>query len=251
MELSGVSEAMALIDLWRCAGFLVGIVALWIVTGIAKTRGKLQESDSRKINHIAVFVGGALVFGWLPEAVARVNLYAIALLILSLVILVCCFQDSSPFSYAYAANTRSSDAPHSTFFFWFSWCVSIAALAAVDFLFTQMSVTRMAILIVGVADGIAEPIGKRYGRHRYPVLSFGDNPSFRSVEGSSAVWIATAVVVSAVALCSPNIVDSYISWSFAVVTISSVITIVEAISPRGCDNFTLLLTAAGLTNLLL
>ena len=57
-----------------CIGFLTGLMGLWIVTGILSERQILHAADSRKINHIAVFVGGALLFGWLPEITARVNL---------------------------------------------------------------------------------------------------------------------------------------------------------------------------------
>jgi len=239
---------IALVDGWRCAGFLSGIIALWMVTGRLKIQGQIHESDSRKINHSAAFVGGALVFGWLPETAARVNLYAIAAIILILVIIVCALHQLAPFSYIYAANTRESDAPHTTFFFWFSWCVSLAALALVDSFFADMSVTRMALLIVGIADGIAEPIGKRYGRHLYPVFSFGSGPAFRSLEGSSAVWVATAVIISAVSLLGTKGLYPDSSWLPISALMASAITLVEAISPRGCDNFTLLLAAAGLTN---
>lgn len=241
-DLSNLNNLIALIDIWRCVGFLFGIISLWITTGIFKAKGKLQESDSRKINHIAVFVGGALVFGWLPEMTARVNLYAIASTILIFIYTICRYKEIPPFSYAYAANTRASDVPNTTFFFWSSWCVSIAALAVVDILFAQMSVTRTAILVVGIADGIAEPIGRRFGKHKYPVFSFGTATSFRSIEGSLAVWTATLAVF---VTCSIDGLNSSI-FPIAALLTASITTLVEAISPRGCDNFALLVLVAGL-----
>ena len=243
-EVLHFQRVMALVDLWRCVDFLAGIVLLWIVTGMLKTQGKLRESDSRKINHIAVFVGGTLTFGWLPEMAARVNLYAIASAILILIYLVCRYRTVPPFCYAYAANTRASDAPHTTFFFSFSWCVSIAALTFVDLLFTQMPVTRTALLVVGVADGIAEPIGRRFGKHKYPVFSFGTKTSFRSIEGSLAVWLGTLVVL---VICSTSGLSDSL-WLVAALLMASTVALVEAISPRGCDNFSLLLLVAGLTD---
>ena len=248
--------AINLVEPLQCLLFLGSIISLWIITGILKEKQILCESDSRKINHIAVFVGGALAFGWLPELTARVNLYIVSTIILTLVILTCRYKDTNPFSYIYSANARASDSPNTTFFFWSSWCLSIAALATIDLLFTDMTVTRTALLIVGIADGIAEPIGKRFGKHCYAVFSFSPfslnnkpsfrSNSFRSVEGSFAVWITTLLVIlfSAHAL-------SFWHQSLAAIAIASVITLVEALSPRGCDNFSILLTAAILTQSLL
>ncbi|MEL6553241.1 MAG: phosphatidate cytidylyltransferase [Cyanobacteria bacterium J06621_11] len=246
-----LSLTLNLISPMRCSLFLGSIISLWIVTGILKEKQQLCESDSRKINHIAVFVGGALVFGWLPETAARANLHTVATIILMLIITTCCYPNIKPFSYIYAANARASDAPHTTFFFLFSWVVSIAALAIIDLLFANMVVTRMAILIVGVADGIAEPIGKRFGRHRYAVLSFGKKPVFRSLEGSLAVWIGTVIVVLCASAHSYSPLNDAVSPVVMAIITASVVAIVEALSPRGCDNFTLLLTAASLTNMFL
>ncbi|MEO1402351.1 MAG: hypothetical protein AAFV72_14070 [Cyanobacteria bacterium J06635_1] len=241
-------ELLSALDPIRCIGFLAGLAVLWTMTGILTEQQKLHEADSRKINHMAVFVGGSLLFGWLPEASARVNLYAVCSAILIMVVIVCCFRNAVPFRYAYAANTRQSDAPHVTFFFWVSWVVSIAALAMVDVLFAQMAVTRIAVLIVGIADGVAEPIGRRYGRHRYRVLSLWGPSSFRSLEGSLAVWGTTLAVILC---CSAHIGTGQSTWLVAALTTASVVAVVEAISPRGCDNFTLLLSAASLTNIFL
>lgn len=251
-----MKDLLSLIDPLRCALFVGCVVGLWMTTGALKENQLLHESDSRKINHVAVFVGGALTFCWLPETMARVNLYTVATLILLLVFITCYQQKSKPFSYIYAANSRVSDAPNTMFFFWFSWVVSVAALAIIDLLFTNMAVTRMAILIVGVADGVAEPIGRRFGQHRYPVFSFGASfgsgataraATARSIEGSLAVWIATFVIMLGFSTHSGSTVHRGLAAAFT----ASLVTMVEAISPRGCDNFTLLLTAAGLTNLFL
>lgn len=233
---------LQLLDWWRCGGFLAALILLWLVTGLLKERQLLHEAASRKINHIAVFVGGTLFFAWLPEANARADLYVICTAVLLLVLLVCWYREVIPFSYIYAANTRQSDAPHATFFFLFSWVVSIGALLLLDLLFAQIAVTRTAVLIVGVADGIAEPIGRRWGRHPYRVLSLRPTPAFRSLEGSMAVWGATIVVVLS---CLPPALGVG-HWLAAALLTASLATVVEAISPRGFDNFLLLLAMAGL-----
>jgi len=243
-----MNELLATLDIWRCISFLVALVLFWIVTGFLKERQLIQEGDSRKINHIVAFAGGSLLFGWLPEPIARTNLYVVSLSILLLVAAVCYYRDRVLFRYAYAANTRQSDAPNAAFFFWFSWVVSITALITIDLLFSKIAITRIATLVVGIADGIAEPIGQRYGRLKYRVWSFWGFPSFRSLEGSLAVLLGTFVVMLG---CSHPAETGLVGWLATALLTACAVTGVEAISPRGSDNFTILLTAASLTSLFL
>src|SRR5262249_31930858 len=92
-------EPLATSDLIRIGAFAAALALLWIATGFAKSRGWGRDGDVRKINHIAAFAGGAMVFGWLPEPVARSNLYVLGLLLLLMVAVVCRCRDRSPFTY--------------------------------------------------------------------------------------------------------------------------------------------------------
>jgi phytol kinase len=236
-------EPLSAGDLVRIGAFATALALLWVLTGIAKSRGWGREGDMRKLNHIAAFAGGAVVFGWLPEPIARSNLYALAAILVFLVALVCRFRDRVPFSYAFAANTRACDAPHEAFYFWSSWLISLFALAVMDFLFQQVAITRMAVLIVGIADGLAEPIGRRYGRHCYRV-ALGRGPArCRSYEGSAAVLTATLAVM--LMGTTPSQLGSS-GWVLAALATAIVVSAIESLSPRGTDNFTVQLASAGL-----
>jgi phytol kinase len=241
-------EFLTAADAWRCVGFLTGLALLWVGTGILKERGIGSEGDIRKVNHIAAFAGGAILFGWLPEPVARGSLYLLCPIILLMVGVVCRFRERVPFRHAFAANTRRSDAPHQAVYFWSSWLISILALLAIDLTFGSMKVTRVAALIVGLADGIAEPVGRRWGRHRYRVASLWGAPTSRSIEGSTAVFVATLAVTLG---CFSTGEAGGMGWLGAVLGIALSVTLVEAVSPRGSDNFTVPLAAAGLTHLFL
>jgi len=99
-------------------------------------------------------------------------------------------DDRAPFRYAFLANTRKSDLPHEAFNFWSSWLVSMVGLAAVELVFDNLVVTRTATLLVGIGDGVAEPIGRRLGRHRFRVPSLrAGKPAARSLEGSAAFFL--------------------------------------------------------------
>jgi phytol kinase len=238
-------EAFALPDLLRTVGFTAAVGLLWVVTGRLRERGVGRDGDIRKVNHVAAFTGGALVFGWLAEPTARASLYAVGLELLLLVAAVCRFRARPPFRQAFAANTRAADAPHEAFHFWSSWLISLLALAAIDLAFGQMAVTRTAALVVGVADGLGEPVGRRFGRHRYRVPAPAGRPAVRSVEGSLAVLSGALAVL--LAATSPGRAGVE-GWLLAAAGIAVAVTVVEAVSPRGTDNGTVPLAAAWLVH---
>ena len=227
---------MGAIDWPRVLAFVLAVVSVWLLTGGLKAAGKLPCDIARKINHVAALVGGALCFGWLPESTARWTVYAVAAILVGLVAVVCLFRDRSPFRFAFLANTRRSDAPHEVFYFWSSWVVSAVGLVGIHLVWDDIVVTRTAALLVGIGDGVAEPIGRRWGRHKYRVRSLaGGPPAERSVEGSAAVFVGcfftllacfgTGVIVGALVL-------------------AVVLTLVEAVSPHGLDNLTIPVAAA-------
>ena len=240
-----MAEEFALPDLLRTVGFTAAVGLLWVVTGRLRERGVGRDGDIRKVNHVAAFTGGALVFGWLAEPTARASLYAVGLELLLLVAVVCRFRARPPFRQAFAANTRAADAPREAFHFWSSWLISLLALAAIDLAFGQMAVTRTAALVVGVADGLGEPVGRRFGRHRYRVPAPVGRPAVRSVEGSLAVLFGALAVL--LAATSPGRAGVE-GWLLAAAGIAVAVTVVEAVSPRGTDNGTVPLAAAWLVH---
>jgi phytol kinase len=238
-------EEFALPDLLRPVAFTAAVGLLWVATGRLRERGVGRDGDVRKVNHVAAFAGGALVFGWLPEPTARISLYAVGVELLVLVAVVCRFRGRPPFRQAFAANTRAADAPHEAFHFWSSWLISLLALAAIDLVFGRMAVTRTAALIVGVADGLGEPIGRRFGRHRYRVPAPVGRPAVRSVEGSLAVLVGALAVL--LAATSPGRAGVW-GWVLAAAGIAVAVAAVEAVSPRGTDNGTVPLASAWLVH---
>lgn len=132
---------------------------------------------------------------------------------------------------------RESDAPHERFHVWFSWLVSIAGLVAIDLLFRDLTVTRTAGLVLGLADGLAEPVGVRWGKRRYRAPSvLGGKPTTRSLEGSAVVFASTAAVVLAT--------HGFGAVGLALV-LAVVVTTAEALTPHGLDNLTIPLSTGG------
>jgi phytol kinase len=223
------------IDWVRVGSFVLAVVAFWLVTGALKDANRLPCDIARKINHVLALAGGALWFGWMPEAQARASICAVAAILVALVVVVCAFRTRLPFRWAFLANTRRSDVPHEAFYFWSSWVISAGGLVGIHLVLGDMAVTRTAALLVGVGDGVAEPIGRRIGRHTYRVRSLTGGTATRSLEGSAAVFVGCLAVLLA---CFG------LSVIGAAVLLALLLTVVEAISPHGLDNLTIPVVAA-------
>ena len=223
------------IDWGRAGTFVLTVLTAWLATGALKAAGRMPCDVARKVNHVLALAGGALWFGWLPEREAWASGVAAAAVLVGLAVVVCAFRQRFPFRYAFQANTRRSDAPHEAFYFWSSWAITAGGLAGIHLAFEDLAVTRTAALLVGVGDGVAEPVGRRLGRHTYRVPSPAGGRAVRSVEGSVSVFLGCLAVL--LACFGPGVL-------LAAVALSLVLTAVEAVSPHGLDNLTIPVVAA-------
>lgn len=223
------------IDWVRVGSFVLAVVTTWLLTGALKEAGRLPCDIARKINHVLALAGGALWFGWLPEPRARASVYFVGFLMVALVVVVCALRDRVPFRWAFLANTRRSDAPHEAFYFWSSWVISAGGLVGIDLVIGDMVVTRTAALLVGIGDGIAEPIGRRIGWHTYRVRALTGGIATRSLEGSASVFVGCLAVL--LACFGPGVLAPAL-------VLALLLMAVEAVSPHGLDNLTIPVVAA-------
>jgi phytol kinase len=188
---------------------------------------------TRKIFHFiilsaALFVqlrwgfGGTLVFG-----------SVVALLVLGAVV------KGDGFGF-YEALARPTDAPHRTLFVLVPLVTTALGGLLANALFPAWA--HVGYMVVAWGDAIAEPVGTRWGRHRYRVPSLAGVPATRSLEGSAAVLMASTAA-AAVALLVSGVPASQ-ALAVAVAT-GMTAAAVEAISHHGLDNLTLQLAAAG------
>lgn len=224
---------MIAIDWVRVCGFVIAVAVVWELAGRLKRAGRIRTGDARKLNHVTALVGGALIFGWAPEGIARPSCYAGMALAFGLLLLVCGLRDRPLCRTMFFGYARESDAPHERFHVWFSWLVSIIGLVGIDQAFGDMTITRTAGLVLGVADGVAEPVGVRWGRRKYRVPAvFGGKPATRSLEGTAAVFVSAAAVMLATQ-------GGAVELSLLV---AAAVTLVEAVTPHGLDNLTIPVT---------
>jgi phytol kinase len=142
----------------------------------------------------------------------------------------------------YEAMAREKDAPHRTYFIVAPYLATLIGGLTSNVLFGAYAI--FGYMVAGIGDAVAEPVGRRFGRHRYRVPSLGSVPCVRSVEGSAAVLLGSAVGL-AIALALSGEAAPLERWPFLAL-IAVVSTVLEALSPHGWDNAVLLIAPSGL-----
>lgn len=217
------------------AGLVVGVLAA-VVASRLRTHG-VRVAYTRKAFHFAVFSGAAAVHAaWgLPGT----NVYGSV--VAAMVLAAVWAGEGNPF---YEALARESDRPRRALF-----VVVPLVMTAVGGLGSALLAGPYAgvgYLVAGWGDAVGEPVGSRWGRHRYRVPSLGGVPAERSLEGSAAVF-AASWLAAFIALAGLGLGEGLVWVSLACAAVGAA---AEAVSNHGLDNLTVQL-AASLTAVLL
>jgi len=99
----------------------------------------------------------------------------------------------------------------------------------------------VAIIINGIGDGLAEPVGIRFGKHKYKTRALCTNRTYtRSYEGSACVWLSAylGVLIAISAFTTTQFI-------IALIVIPPFSTLAEAFSPHTVDAPALFLVVLG------
>lgn len=212
-----------------CPAGLAWAAACLIFAGLLKTRLKLKTGYTRKVFHFLIFgtvvalhglwgTPGVCVFGGMTSVVI-----AYALL-----------RGSG--HVMYEAIARETDAPRRTYYIVIPYFATLIGGLLSNILFPATAV--FGYLVTGLGDAVAEPVGTRFGKHKYRVPAAGGVKAIRSVEGSSAVFMASALALTACFAFSPQF-DLSGGALLVILLVAFVSTAVEAVTPHGWDNATL------------
>ena len=213
---------------------LAWAAACLMLAGHLKRHAKWQTGYTRKLFHFLVFgtvvivhsiwgTRGVCLFGGMTSAVIA---YAVI---------------RGPGHLLYEAMAREKDEPRRTYYIIVPYLSTLLGGLATNLFFPATAV--FGYLVAGVGDAAAEPIGTRFGRHPYRVPAFGGVRAIRTLEGSAAVLVSSALSL-AVYLALKG--QPQLSWNslWAVAAIALVATPVEAVSPHGWDNTTMQIVPA-------
>ena len=98
---------------------------------------------------------------------------------------------------------------------------ALGILGALILSFPDVLLFQLAVVILAVADPLSALFGTAYGRQVFQIL--GEK---RSVEGSVACFVSAGMIL--ILFSVPLLVS---------VTVAFMLTLIEAFSPRGSDNF--------------
>jgi phytol kinase len=211
----------------------VALIVAWL-----RTRRDVRTPYTRKVFHFLILTAalvvhllwglqGTVVFG---TVVALIVLHAVLR------------GDGYAF---YEALARPSDAPRRSLFIIVPLFTTAVGGVLANLLFPDWAFVGYAAVAWG--DAVGEPVGARWGKHRYRVPSLAGVRAWRSAEGSAAVLVASAFA-SALALL---LAGSEPATALRVGLVAGTATmLVEAVSHHGLDNLTIQIAAAGVAALL-
>ena len=142
----------------------------------------------------------------------------------------------------YDALARPTDAPRQTLFILVPLVSTAVGGLTANLLFGGYA--YIGYLVCGWGDAVGEPVGTRWGRHRYEVPSLSGVPAQRSLEGSGAVFLMGTVAAAGGLLAGGATLRDALLVGLAAGFAGAA---VEAFSNHGLDNLTTQLAAAGVT----
>jgi len=232
---------------------LVTIFTLWILqyaTGNLVFHKGIKVGYTRKINHFGLFFLPLYLDSVIPHDKSVEGYVLKSIIFIScLTIYIRPIRTRVPLiARMFLSFDRPEDRPNTLL--WLSTQIAAGYLIIVPMLLLFIykgyeNLIFIPILINGIGDGLAEPVGLRFGRLKYKTYAlFSQNEYERSVEGSLCVFVTSIIIIV--------IMKSYFSpteYIFALITLPIVMTLTEAFSPHTWDTPTLFL--AGYLNLYL
>jgi dolichol kinase len=222
-----------LYELTRVCGY--GIVAY--AAGLLVQICHAKVNYTRKINFFNFFLLPFLLKRWFPfeHTPTRILLGGVLTGIFFLVLTEPIRKRASVFATMFASFDRPEDRPNTLYWFVTQILGGYAVLLPMGAVFAHRGISELMflpILIHGIGDGLAEPVGIRWGRHKYSVRAFLDRSRLytRSWEGSACVWISGIVSVSAF-----HASFSSVEFPVVLIVVPTLMTIAEAWSPHTWD----------------
>jgi phytol kinase len=207
-------------------------ITLALVVGRLRVRRRVPAPYTRKLFHFAVFTTATIVqLLWgLPGVVVFGSVFA---LVVSYAVVR---GDGFPL---YEALARPTDAPRRGLFVMIPLATTALGGVLSNLLFLRYA--YIGYLVCGWGDAVGEPVGTRWGRHRYRVPSLAGVPATRSIEGSAAVFGVGSIAAFIGLLAGGFAAGDAVPISLAAGAVGAA---VEAVSTHGLDNLTVQVAAA-------
>jgi phytol kinase len=218
---------------------LLKTLILWVAVyagGSLVYYKKVKVNYTRKIGHFTIFFLTAFfasIFHY--EKSWLTGFLSLLFFLITIGIFIRPIHNRSPFvQRMFLAFDRPEDRPHTLHWFYTQMFAGIVAMCIGGSLLSAFGYTEMNVLVpllAMIGDGLAEPVGVRFGKHKYKVYAlFTEKNYHRTIEGSATVFISGIVVL----LFSQGLFTTP-EFSTALILVPITMTIVEAIAPHTLD----------------
>ena len=219
---------------------LVKFISFWALAFILGNwvhNYKIKVNYTRKIHHFFLLFFPIFLMGHFPhqrsELMGLVGAFGFSWTLLPFY-----FRKNNFFiQRCFLSLDRPEDRPHTLlwlytqFFATIGIVIAVAISVEIYFGIFWTDIGLLVVCLIMIGDGLAEPIGVRYGRIKYKTYAlFTKKRFFRTVEGSLTVFISTVVVLFWFG-------DLFTKKQFihAIALLPLTLTIIEAISPHTWD----------------
>ena len=145
----------------------------------------------------------------------------------------------------FKAVDRPEDRPYTLIWFSSQIITTLAVIIPFSVYFSRIDkigLVFIPILVNGLADGLAEPVGIRFGKHKYRTRACLSRRKYeRSYEGSLCVFLVSLIII----LCYYGYMAIY-KYIFCCLTIPIITTATEAYSPHTWDSPCIFFVVCGL-----
>jgi phytol kinase len=231
---------------WFQVSLLSSLLTIQYCTGLLVRHKGIKVNYTRKINHFALFFIPVLLRSVFPyEASFERFIAGCAMGTLILFIYVKPARDRlSIIATMFLSFDRPEDRPNTLWWLFTQIIAGYMVLIPAVIFFVQNGLAGLIwipLLIICFGDGLAEPVGVRFGRHKYKTYAFFSKKKYvRSLEGSACVFLASMVVVI--------VFQSFftgLQFITALIVLPLLMTLVEAFSPHTWDTPTLYIAGYG------
>lgn len=205
--------------------------------GLMVIKGGVKVNYTRKLNHFFVFFLPFVIKMYLPYDENLLTMLLMVVISLStLIIYIKPIRTKYKlFGTMYAAFDRPEDRPHTLKWLFTQYLATYIVAVPLYFYFHAIDVPQLLLILIfvnGIGDGLAEPVGVRWGKHKYKVRALFTKQTYtRSIEGSACVFITAVFVLLAF---SDVFTTQQLIAALIVLPIS--VTLAEAYSPHTWDS---------------
>lgn len=225
---------------------LVSVLLVQFCCGLLVRHKGIKVNYTRKIVHfslffIPVFIGSVIPY---QRSFERFIIGCI-IAVFGLVIYIRPIRENiSIIGTMFLSFDRPEDRPHTLWWLFSQVMAGYMILIPAMLFFVQNGLAGLIwipLLIICFGDGLAEPVGVRFGRHKYKTYAFSSKRRYvRTLEGSACVFLVTIIVIAF--FHSSFTREEFIT---ALLVMPVLMTLVEAFSPHTWDTPTLLLAGYG------